>query len=306
MATKTSVLITGATGFVGAQVARQCLRDGMQVTVLSRPASSRTALADVEKQITWQAYDGDYASMKQALAESRPDIVMHLASCFLAAHKPGDLDRLVDSNVRMGLHLAEAMTENGCRMLINTGTAWQHFHDEPYCPVNLYAATKQAFDALLKFYEEAHDLRTVTLKLFDTYGPGDSRAKLLPLLKRVATTNESLDLSPGEQLLDFVHVDDVAHAFCRAGERLLAGDEKKNGTTYAISSGAPLSLRDLVTMIESVTGRRLPVHLGARPYRPREVMRPWSTGPILPGWKPQIGLREGLAEYFGVFPKKYT
>ena len=138
--------------------------------------------------------------------EANPEIVFHLASLFLAQHTLEDIERLVQSNLLFGVQIAEAITLQGVTKLINTGTSWQHYENEDYNPVCLYAATKQAFEDMLKFYVEASKLKVITLKLFDTYGPDDSRPKLFTLLRKVAQEQTELAMSPGEQLIDLVYM----------------------------------------------------------------------------------------------------
>lgn len=185
------------------------------------------------------------------------------------------------------------MTANGIYRLINTGTSWQHYENRDYSPVCLYAATKQAFEAILQYYTETTPLRTITLKLFDTYGPNDLRPKLFTLLRKVATENQPLAMSPGEQLIDMVYIDDVVDAFVIAAERLLA-EEGQRHEVYALSSGNPIMLKELVQIYSNVVGKQLPIQWGGRPYRIREVMVPWNSGKCLPRWKPKVSINKGI------------
>jgi len=229
----------------------------------------------------------------KAIAQGVPDIVFHLASRFLAEHQPGQVTELIDANVRLGAQILEAMAVNGSRRLVNAGTSWQHYGSMAYRPACLYAAAKQAFEALLDFYVDAHDFRAITLKLFDTYGPGDLRPKLVALLRTAVATGKALDMSGGDQLIDLVYIDDVVEAFLKAGTRLLL-DESGAKEEYAVSSGNPITLRQVVATYAHVLGADLTVRWGARPYRAREVMVPWSTGEPLPGWSPKVPLEEGF------------
>jgi nucleoside-diphosphate-sugar epimerase len=183
------------------------------------------------------------------------------------------------------------------RWFVNTGTFWQHFENQAYCPVNLYAATKQAFEDVARYYAETASTAFVTLKLSDTYGPDDPRRKLIPIWLKAAATGEKLEMSPGDQLLDIVHVDDVVRAYVRAIELLEQG--KLSGASFAVSSDAPLTLRQLAVKFESAVGKRLNIEWGARPYRKREVMRTWTGGVPVPGWRAQIPLEDGLRRLAG-------
>ena len=182
--------------------------------------------------------------------------------------------------------------------LINTGTSWQNSSGDSYDPVNLYAATKQAFEDILSYYTRAAGIEALTLRLFDSYGPGDKRRKILRLLLECLRTGEPLAMSPGEQVLDLVHVDDICRAFLRAAELL---PEKPATRVYAVSGGQRRTLRQVVATLEEAAGRRIPVQFGAVPYRKREVMNPW-VGPLLPGWEPQVDLLTGFKKLLASEP----
>ncbi len=290
-----TALVTGGTGFIGSHLAKRLVCDGWQVHLVATSHSSRDQLQEIADRVTFHEHDGSTARMFAIVASARPDISFHLASLFLSEHTAEQVDSLITSNVLFGTQLVEAMTANGVRLLVNAGTSWEHYCNSAYSPVNLYAATKQAFENILQYYVEAKGLQVITLKLFDTYGTDDLRPKLFTLLRRIAVEQKTLEMSPGEQLIDLVYIDDVVEAFVLAAERLL--DTAVEGhERYAVSSGLPVRLRDLVELYGQVTGRVLPIEWGGRPYRPREVMVPWNTGAIVPGWLPKVGLEEGLGK----------
>jgi nucleoside-diphosphate-sugar epimerase len=290
------VLVTGASGFIGSRLVSRLVKQGAEVHILIRPQSDLRLLDAVRDSVVVHSYTGTIESVIRVVNDSQPEMMFHLASLFLAQHKPTDINGLVSSNILFGVQLLEAMDNAGLKRLINTGSSWQNYENQAYSPANLYAATKQAFEDILRYYTEARELRVVTLRLFDTYGVGDPRPKLLPLLKRSAETGDTLEMSPGEQKIDLVHVEDVVDSFIAAGVRLLNG-EVTSSEIYAVSSLEPLSLRELVATFARVAGKPLNVKWGARPYRPREVMQPWTCGDTLPGWEPKISLADGLREY---------
>jgi len=288
-----TALVTGATGFVGSHLVRRLIKDGWGTHIITKPSSSLTQLEDVADEVIFHQHDGTTNSMINIVKEAEPEIVFHLASLFLAQHTPDDIERLVQSNLLFGVQLAEAMTLQSVTKIVNTGTSWQHYENENYNPVCLYAATKQAFEDMLKFYVETSELKVITLKLFDTYGPDDPRPKLFTLLRKVAKEQTELAMSPGEQLIDLVYIDDVVDGYLLAARRLM--DNKVSGMEeYAISSGNPISLKDLVAVYGQTIGKQLLIEWGGRPYRPREVMVSWNKGKRLSGWKPEYDLVTGL------------
>ena len=269
------------------------MRQGEDVTVLVRPQSDISNLHEVRGDLEVAEHDGSTEGMVAIVEACRPDLAFHVASLVVAEHKPEDIAPLVTSNLLFPSQLAEALAGQGGASLVNVGTSWQHFENRDYSPVCLYAATKQAFEALLQYYVDSGRLRVITMKLFDTYGPNDPRPKLFSLLGRLAQSGERLAMSAGEQLQDLVYIDDVTEALVMAGQRLRQGAAEE-AEVYAVSSGAPIALKDLVASFGKIAGQDLDIEWGGRPYRQREVMVPWSRGAALPGWQPQVSLEEGI------------
>ena len=292
-ATPRRALVTGASGFVGAALTRRLLAEGWDVHLVLRASSSTDGLPPTGPGLHLHRHDGSTAQLIDIMRAAAPDTVFHLASLFLATHQPQDVERLIQANLLFSTQLAEAMAACGVRRLVNTGTSWEHYQDQAYNPVCLYAATKQAFSAILRFYVEVRGLRVVTLTLFDTYGAGDTRPKVLNLLKRIANEGSSLAMSPGEQLVDLVYIDDVLDAFLLAAAQLdtQAGAMEE----YGVSSGQPLPLREIAALYAQVSGKPLDISWGGRPYREREVMVPWHSYRSVPGWQPKVSLAQGLA-----------
>ncbi|GAM11008.1 CDP-abequose synthase [Geobacter sp. OR-1] len=286
------ILLTGATGFVGCHLARSLVADNADLHVIVREGSEISRLGQIRDRITLHFHDGTTEGMAGIVADAAPKLVFHLASLFLSEHRIEDVERLVSSNILFSSQLLEAMARADVRLLVNTGTSWQHYEGKSYSPVNLYAATKQAFEAIIQYYVETAGIRVVTLKLFDTYGPDDWRPKLFKLLRNIVESGAPLAMSPGEQLLDLVYIDDATAAFVVAADRLLSGTVNDH-ERYAVSSGSPLRLREIVAAFGKVLGSEIPIQWGGRPYRTREVMATWK-GPVLPGWAPKVSLAEGL------------
>ncbi|WP_292039962.1 NAD-dependent epimerase/dehydratase family protein [Massilia sp. UBA6681] len=287
-------LVTGGTGYVGAMLVRRLVADGWNVHLIIRPGSDTKVLGPAQETVVCHEHDGSTEDMVAIVKAAAPTVVFHLASLFLAQHTVANVELLVRSNVLFSTQLVEAMARNGVRHLVNTGTSWQHYENHEYNPVNLYAATKQAFECLLAYYVEAHGLVATTLVLFDTYGPDDWRSKLIALLWKTSAAREPLAMSQGEQLIDLVHIDDVVEAFMLAAAQLRGRDG--GNVHYGVSSGQPQRLRDLVAAFEQATGTQVPILWGGRPYRPREVMTTWTGFSPVPGWKPQIPFETGILQ----------
>lgn len=285
-----NILITGATGFIGKHIVNK-LYTQHNLFVLARKTSTIESIADKVIVI----YDEeDTVKLQEAISENQIDGVIHLASLYLYQHKPEEINELISSNITFGVRLLEAVVKSKVNWFINTGTLFQHYNNEDYNPVNLYAATKQAFEVMAKFYYETSTLNFVTLKLSDTYGPGDTRRKIFNLWKQCAETGEPLNMSPGEQIIDILYIDDVVDGYIKLIEQLIVDDSRELcGKSFSLPSAERMTLKELAKKFEEITNTTLNIKWGALPYRGREVMLP-VLSERLNNWEPNVYLEEGI------------
>lgn len=290
------VILTGATGFIGSHVVKELLKNNYTVAILCRNNSSLSLLKDFEDKIRVYKTHLDVEEIIASLKEFQPDYVIHLASLFIASHEKNQVMDLLNSNITYGSLVLEAMKECGISNLINTGTSWQHYNNEVYNPVCLYAATKEAFEKIIDYYVLALGFKCLTLTIFDSYGPYDNRGKLVSLLKEFSIKETLLQLSPGEQKIDLTHVDDISKAYVKALEHL-EGINPGTHINYGVCTGRSLSLKEVIRIFQEETGYRVNVKWGAKPYRFREVMEPWSSYKVLPNWQSTVSFEEGVKDF---------
>lgn len=287
-----TALLTGATGYVGTHLTRRLIGAGWTVHALVRPTSRALPVAEAGAHV----HAVDERGVWEAVSGARPDVVIHLASEFQREDTPAAAERLVATNVLFATGLVEAALAAGCTRFVNTGTFWQHCNTAGYEPVDLYAATKQAFEDLLLYYHKVRGLSCVTLKLYDNYGPADPRRKIVNLLIDSCLSGVRLHLSPGEQTLDLTHIDDVADAFMAAADFVAVAPAPVWDVGFV--SGERMKLKDLVSAVRKAAGTsaRCSIMLGSRQYRCREIMEPVAgpAGAALRGWTPRLRLAESL------------
>lgn len=297
------ILMTGITGFIGQYLGERFVNDGHEVHAIVRPTSKIDELSEnLRRNVKFHVNDKDNTVLDivtdLCVDDHRPDVVYHLATNFMNVHRFEDIQDLIQSNITFGTELLDAMAANNVYNFVNTGTMSQHYDDADYSPTNLYAATKECFEGIIKYYVEVRNLKCIALHLFDTYGPSDKRGKILGLLKNISETGETLKMSPGGQLIDIVYIDDVIEAFVTAG-KILAACKYDYCGTYGVSSTKPIPLREVVKLFERVAGKKLSIEWGGRPYRVREIMVPWHSYKLLPGWTPKVSLQEGIKKFLG-------
>lgn len=170
--------MTGITGFIGHHLGERLVNDGHEVYAIVRPTSKIDELSEnLRHNVKFYVCDKDNTVLdilNEMCTDDRcPDVVYHLATNYLNAHKFDDIWNLIQSNITFGTELLDAMVANNVFNFVNVGTFAQHFDDADYSPVNLYAATKGCFEGIIQYYVEVRNLKCIALHLFDTYGSDD-------------------------------------------------------------------------------------------------------------------------------------
>jgi nucleoside-diphosphate-sugar epimerase len=285
------ILVTGATGYLGESFV-QLLQNKYEMVALVRVNSNIESLEKRDCKIIKYFNDDDILDIFETHLF---DGVVHFASHVCVEHAYDDIKSLINSNITFGTLLLEASVKTKVKWFINTGTFWQNYQNESYNPVNLYAATKKAFEDIARYYTETSDLIFTTIKLNDTFGPNDKRAKVFNLWTSVVSSGETLKMSPGEQIIDISYIDDVVDAY----EQLIKHLANYKTTafknrTFVVTNKEKMTLRELARLFEKATHSKLNIDWGEREYRDREVMSPYSLGESVPGWKQQYTLEDAI------------
>ena len=288
--------MTGATGYIGSHVLKYLLSKGWDIHVVADPKFGYANIEDVLSQIDVFEYDGNILALCNYFQKVKPDVVFHLAAAVITNYKPEQVPVLIQSNIQFGAEILEAMKFSDTKLLVSTGSYWQNYNSDTYNPVDLYAATKEAFEKIVQFYVDAFGFRHVNLRLFDVYGEDDKRPKLWNALRDIAGTDQHIAVSPGEQLLDLIHISDVCTAY-ESAYLVLISDASILNETYGVRTGVTHSLKDAISLLEKSIGKTINVDYGLKPYKQREVMRPCLNYKFLPDWNPTISLEEGFARF---------
>lgn len=287
------ILLTGGTGFIGSALIRELAERGYELSLIVRPSSAIDKIKGGRDRIKTFVYEDTIESLYSIVENSAPDVIIHLAAFFTAEHKEHDIVPLINSNILLGTFLLEALRKFNIPFFITTGTHQQHNNREQYNPVNLYAATKHAFEAIAEYYLETCDMRMLTLKLVDTYGPFDRRPKVMSLLKRISSSGEELKMSPGEQEIGLVYIDDVVKAYLR-GLEIVTTMKKGEHRRYVAAPRESLTLKQTAQIFEEASGKKLNIRWGEKPYRQREMMKIWRGDPNILDEVDTIDLHEGI------------
>jgi UDP-glucuronate 4-epimerase len=304
-----NVLVTGAAGFIGSHTVEHLLARGASVTGLDafddyydvrRKHVNRRAL---ESRTGFRFIEGDLRDRGVAArAVEGVEVVVHVAA------RPGvrasieDPLRTYDMNLTATLVLLEAMRAAKVGRLVFTSTSSVYGGDAPLPfreeapssrPLSPYAASKRACELLVASYVEIHGLGAHVLRLFTVYGPRGRPDMSVGKFVEAALAGRSAPLyGDGSIERDFTYVDDIARGLAASAERVRPSE-------FALANlggSERSSMRELVTLVERSTGRKLA--LERKPPAPGDAPVTWadvSRARELLDWSPTIKLPEGVA-----------
>lgn len=292
----TTILVTGATGYIGKEFVKTYYNK-YNFILLVRNISNISFLEDLNCII--ERYS-NFMEIENIFKRYNISGVIHFAANVIVEHKEKDIQNLINSNITYGSFLLEFSKHYSVKWFINTGTFWQNYNSDNYNPVNLYAATKEAFKNMAKYYTETSDLIFTTIKLNDTFGENDKRYKIFNLWNKISKTGEILEMSAGEQIIDISYIEDVLSAYEILINHLNSDkkEEFKN-KEFVVTNNEKISLKELSKVFEESTDSKLNIVWGGRPYRDREVMIPYNTGESVPNWKQKYTLKEAIRKTTG-------
>ena len=292
------ILMTGITGFIGHHLGERLVNDGHEVHAIVRPTSKVHALSEnLREKVTFHVHDSENTLLDivtdLCVENHRPDVVFHLATNFVTAHRFEDIQKLIQSNITFGTELLDAMAANNVLNFVNAGTFEQTI-DDNISPVNLYAATKDCFEGIVNFYTASRNLKCIGLRLSDTYAADDKSDRLIGRMKKSFDTGETIHLSHVGQLVDLIYIDDAVEAFI-AAKKILAACKYDYCGAYSVGLSRPVTLGEVVKIFEEVAGKKLSIEWGKR-YVSTNLR---GTPRFLPNWTPQTSLRDGIKKFLG-------
>jgi UDP-glucose 4-epimerase len=280
------VVVLGGSGFLGRAVCARLHAQGVDVTAMSRQTDPHNP---PWKHVPVDAEDS--AALSAALKAARPDIIFHLAGLASARPERELVRPMLRSHVMSILNVLDYAAEAGCDRVICTASL-----EEPVPPESVarspYAVAKWAAGAYGQMYQALYGTPVVFARVFMVYGPGPQNLnKVLPYAALSMLRGESPALSSGSRAFDWVYIDDVAKGLVACATA--PGIE---GRRIDIGSGETRTVQEVVNLAADLIGSSVRPSFGALPDRvERSVTRAnVDEAHALTGWRPSIGLREGV------------
>ena len=293
------LLITGASGFVGAKTLELALADGHEVAATVRPQSPALRLAPFAGRYEQLKLElGDRPALNAALAKFRPEAIIHLAWAGVANSARFELTQITE-NIDAACALVEAGAAAGCKAFIGTGSQGEYgagsamLEDSLPEPTTLYGAAKVSTLYLTRQLAAQAGMRHAWLRLFSTYGPDDNDGWLIPMLTTQMLRGERPKTTLGTQFWDWLYVDDVASGLLAA-----ATTETAQGV-FNLGSGEPVQVRSAVEQIRDLAAPGMELVFGEIPFRPDQVMHMQANIERLKaatGWTPQVPFAAGIGQ----------
>lgn len=292
--------MTGAAGFIGANLVRRLLVDGHRVEAVVRPGSDAWRLEGLEDLRVHEADLRDRDSVRGVVGESAPDWIFHLAT-HGAYSSQRDVARIFDTTVMGTVNLLQCCLDSGFEAFVNSGTSSEYgFKDhaptelEAVEPNSHYAVAKASASLYCRYTAQSRGARVVTLRLYSVYGPWEEPSRLIPTLVTRGLRGELPPLVNPDVARDFVYVDDVLDACLLAASR--SGMEP--GAIYNVGTGVQTTIRDAVEVARRLLG------VDKDPEWDSMQKRSWDTSTWVSdsslirselGWQPAHDFEQGLA-----------
>ena len=308
MSTKSTILITGADGFIGSHLTEALVRAGYEVKafVLYNSFNSWGWLDHCSPDVKgkFDVFAGDIRDphgVKEAMKDC--DAVLHLAALIAIPYSYHSPDTYVDTNIKGTLNVLQAARELGVRRVVHTSTS-EVYGTAQFVPIteahplqgqSPYSATKIAADQLAYSFYASFDLPVVIARPFNTYGPRQSARAVIPtIITQIANGKRQIKLGAVSPTRDFNYVNDTVAGFIAA-----LNSEAGCGEVINFGSNFEISVGDTVQLIADAMGKEIEIVTEETRLRPSnsEVERLWADNNKareLFGWSPQYAGRDGF------------
>jgi nucleoside-diphosphate-sugar epimerase len=293
-------LVTGGTGFIGANLVRRLLRDGHQVHLLVRPTHKSWRIADILPECRLQHAElADRTAVGQVLQRCKPEWIFHLAG-YGGYHDEQDVGAMVATNITGLFNLREAALDVGFEAFINGGSSSEYGYKdhapsetEHVDPNSDYAVTKAAATHLCRFTALSTGVRMITLRLYSVYGPYEEPTRFIPTLIREGLRGGFPPLVAPDTARDFVFVDDAVEAFICAATT----SNQRPGAVYNVGTGVQTTIRAAVELCQKVLAIEGQPSWGTMP-RHRWDTNVWVADAMVIrqalGWEPRTSFESGF------------
>jgi UDP-glucose 4-epimerase len=294
-------MILGASGFIGRHLSSHLSSNGWQVDrVVRSSVASDTEVIGEQGGIRTIRLGSSENRIARAVSLSEPDVVFNLAAAGVGKQIP--YSELVEGNVGIVAQIMESIDPRRTTMVIHAGSWSQYLNENPAAaieesdrmdPLTVYGAVKVGAELVGRTIASEIGVGFLTLRLFNIYGPGETPYRLIPYVTNAISAGTPADLTSGDQVRDFVHIDDAVTAFSAC-----AALSDSVPSSFNVATGIPTRVRDVAVMAaQAAGGDSARLRFGAKPSRAGEPMRVVGNASALTeatGWEPKVPIAVGV------------
>ncbi|RIX50867.1 UDP-glucose 4-epimerase GalE [Paenibacillus nanensis] len=279
-----AVLVTGGAGYIGSHTVAALLERGEEVVIVDNLQQGHK-----EALLGGKLYVGDLrdaAFMDSVFQENDIDAIIHFAANSLVGESMTQPGKYYHNNVYGTLCLLEKMNQHGVGKIVFSSTAATYGEPENVpideydrtLPTNAYGETKLSMEKMMKWFDVAHGIKSISLRYFNAAGAHESgrigedhrpETHLVPIVleaalgKRphIAVFGDDYDTADGTCIRDYIHVSDLADAHILAVDRLRGGADS---SIYNLGNGKGFSVKEVIEIARAVTGKEIPAVIQPR------------------------------------------
>ena len=292
-------VVTGPTGAIGVALINELISHGIEVSAICHKNSKRIKNIPASDLVDIVEYDLSELADCCRLAKDKYDVFYHLGWAGTYGDSRNDIDIQL-KNIEYTIDAVELAARIGCKKFVGAGSQAEYGRTEERLnsetavfPENGYGMAKLCAGQMSRLRCNQLGMEHIWTRILSVYGPYDGEKTLISNLIKKLLSGKSPECTKGEQIWDYMYSKDAARAL-----RLL-GESGENNKTYCIGSGTGRPLREYIEMVGTVISKNVPIHFGAVPYAPNQVMHLCADITELirdTGFEPIYSFEEGIKE----------
>lgn len=298
-----NILITGASGFLGANLAHRLASSNNEISVFVHKPHNFWRIKKITPSLDVHVVDlTNIEKVRRAVKNTDPDIVFHLATYGVYSHQD-DVGKILDTNITGSVNLMNVLSESGnIKKFVNLGSSFEYGpklgkikETSSTTPASLYSVSKVSQTNFAQYFAEHRKLPALTLRIFNAYGMFEDKKRLIPSIMLSALSGKTLHIRNPNEVRDFVFVNDVVDAM------LKASTIKKSGIILNIGTSIGHSVEQIVRKSLKAANSDINVIFKGRKEEQKKLVADISQAKKVLGWKPKFSIDDGLKETFDWF-----
>lgn len=297
-----NILITGASGFIGSNLARKLSKSGHKISLFINKKSNLWRIQDIISNFDTHFVNiSDADEIKQKIRQIKPDLVYHFATYGVYPSQK-NLSMMIKTNIIGSINLMQVLNEyNDIERFVNIGSSFEYGskskpikETDMVEPNTAYGVTKVAQSHFAQYFAFHDELPAVTLRIFNAYGMYEEPGRLITDIMLSSINKSTLNVSTFEAKRDFIHMDDIIDAVIKASKM------SEIGEIFNIGGGRLYSVKEVIDLTNKITNVDLKISLDKKKQREFDkkggkVVANIQKAKKILNWEPKLSLENGLS-----------